>query len=150
MLINTLELMEPGLIPVLHYVAEAKAPVESYGVETKDDHDGIFQIQDRLEEEVDPLTSSSYLHLQLEVKVTQETYGCEFCTKSFSTKKSANTCFTVVKNPTAASIVYSRLPSYLVCRIIYKFTLERNLFAASSVQSFLARSPPAASIVQSR
>ncbi len=83
--------MEPGLIPVLHYVAEAKALVESDGVEKKDDHDGIFQIKDRLEEEVDPLTSSSYLHPLLEVKLTQETYGCEFSTKSFSTKKSANT-----------------------------------------------------------
>jgi hypothetical protein len=81
--------MEPGLIPVLHYVAEAKALVESDVVEKKDDRDGIFQIHfDRLEEEVDPLTStsSSYLHPQLEVKMTQETYGCEFCTKSFSTK----------------------------------------------------------------
>jgi hypothetical protein len=69
--------MEPGLIPVLHYVAEAKALVESDRVEKKDDPDGIFQIQDRLEEEVDPLTStsSSYLHPQLEVKMTQETYG---------------------------------------------------------------------------
>ncbi len=64
MLINTLELMEPGFIPVLQYVAEAKTLVESDGAEKKDDPDGIFQIQDRLEEEVDPLTStsSSYLH----------------------------------------------------------------------------------------
>jgi hypothetical protein len=54
--------MEPGLIPVLHYVAETKALVESDGIKKKDDPDGIFQIQDRLEEEVDPLTSSSYLH----------------------------------------------------------------------------------------
>jgi hypothetical protein len=34
--------MEPGLIPVLHYVAEAKTLVESDGVEKKDDPDGIF------------------------------------------------------------------------------------------------------------
>ncbi len=71
--------MEPGFIPVLQYVAEAKALVES---------DKVEKNFDRLEEEVDPLTStsSSYLHPQLEVKMTQETYGCEFCTKSFSTK----------------------------------------------------------------
>jgi hypothetical protein len=31
--------MEPGLIPVLHYVAEAKALVESDGVEKKDERD---------------------------------------------------------------------------------------------------------------
>ncbi len=100
--------MKPVLITVLHFVAEAKALVESDGVEKKDDHDGIFQIQDRLEEEVDALTSSSYLHLQLEIKVTQETYGYEFCTKSFSMKKICkytSQCFTLGKTPTAASIV---------------------------------------------
>ncbi len=47
MLINTLELMEPGFIPVLQYVAEAKALVEPDKVEKKDDHDGNFQIQDK-------------------------------------------------------------------------------------------------------
>jgi hypothetical protein len=94
--------MEPGLIPVLHYVAEAKALVESDGVEKKDEHDGIFQIQDRLEEEVDPLTSSGYFHPQLEVKVTQETYWCEFWTESFSINKICkypSPCSTLGKKP---------------------------------------------------
>jgi hypothetical protein len=82
--------MEPGLIPVLHYVAEAKALVESDGAEKKDDHDGIFHIQDRLVEE-DPLTStsSSYLHPQLEVKVTL--MGVSFAPNHSLQKKSAST-----------------------------------------------------------